>query len=220
MKSEKELTASPGLYPYWCKVEPSDELKVQIGQLFASVRRLAVLAEELSGAIRLRNVEASLQKLEAYVESYYIRAYEVRDRALGLLALLTQKEKDDLRHRRRRENALAELQAVESEVANSIKAVISLLDHDVHVRNVHTHRMYMRLGFWTGSTVFDPQDVLVAVDGRERFELERLLRAAIRRCGKDYIHKVSLLMEAARRLAIAVTRMSANDRNNATRHPL
>jgi hypothetical protein len=98
----------PGLYFYWHEMKPDAEATTWWGQLAGGMHGLTTVCEELETLRAQRNVEKAMRRLESQVESYLARAYELRERALGLLASRIHQAKDveGLRHPKQRNDAL------------------------------------------------------------------------------------------------------------------
>jgi hypothetical protein len=134
-----------------------------------------------------------------------LRAFEVRERALNLLASQTSGSKKDvqrLRHPKQRGDALFRLRSVEPELTIGVECLLLLLDEDVGLRNIHTHKFYLSLGLNTGSDIFDPCDALLdfSNDGVSHAKFKTLLRSEVRRMAERYIKKAEELHKAIEKL--------------------
>jgi hypothetical protein len=85
---EQDEVESPkvGLQLHWIETGPGEEAGVAWGQLAGSINRLVLIADLLESVKSEPKVDQGRNLLELYIESYLLRAYEVRERALGLLA--------------------------------------------------------------------------------------------------------------------------------------
>jgi hypothetical protein len=179
--------------------------------------RVVPVREELEALRTERNVERAMRRLESFVESYLVRAYELRERALGLLASRTHQVKDveRLRHPKYRPDALSRLKSADQEIATAVENLLSLLDDDIGLRNLNTHNLYLSLGLYTGSDILDPYDALLDVSDKpaSRRKLETLLHREVKKTAQCYVDKVDALLQAVRKVLDAgdpVTRRSRN----------
>ena len=212
-----DSSPEPGLQFYWYETKIGEEAGTWWGQLAGGMHRLVTVREELEALRAQRNVERAMRRLESHVESYLVRAYELRERALGLLASCTHQEKDveKLRHPKQRPDALSRLMSVDQELTGVVEHLLSLLDDDIGLRNLHTHHFYLNLGLYTGSDIFDPYDALLDLSNKpaSRRKLEALLRREIKKTAQRYVDKVEALLEAVQKVLEVgdpVTRVSPN----------
>ncbi len=190
----------PRLEFYWWETKPGEERGTWWGQLAGGAHRLYVLVEALDSTCQERNIERALTHLVYHVENYLIRAYELRERLLGLLAIVTgqQETVQKLKRPKGRAAALATLRSKPARGLREAERILNLLDDDVHMRNMHTHRQYLSLGLYTGDDIFDPGDALLELENRpkEREEFEEFLRGAIDRMARDYRDRLTTLAQA------------------------
>ena len=137
---------------YWYETKAEEQPRIWLGQLASAMLRLITVQREFETLGRQRDIESSLRRLELCLESYMLRAFEVRERVLGLLASRTNCKKtvDELRHPQKRREALLSLTTLEPELTPRVEALLVLLDHDVGLRNLHTHSLYLSLGLDVG----------------------------------------------------------------------
>src|SRR2546427_6610217 len=177
--------ATPGLGFFWDDPRPGEEGPVLRGRLFGGMRRLATVREELQSAGDVRDIERCLLRLEHGVESYLVRAYELRDRALGLLASRVSSERrvKDLRHPARRQAAEAILRREAPALTEAVVALVAFLDEDVNLRNRLTHNQYLILGQDTGRKLVLPYDELAQLEQQpaQRRRFVSRLRRDVRR---------------------------------------
>jgi hypothetical protein len=129
----------------------------------------------------------------------------------------TGKDVEKLRHPKQRPDALSRLKSVDQELTATVENLLSLLDDDIGLRNLHTHHFYLSLGLNTGSDIFDPYDALLDLSNKpaSRRQLEALLRREIKKTAQRYVDKVEALLEAVQKVLEAgdpVTRVSPNGR--------
>jgi hypothetical protein len=128
-----DSSPEPGLQFYWYETKIDEEAGTWWGQLAGGMHRLVTVREELEALRTQRNVERAMRRLESHVESYLVRAYELRERALGLLASYTHQAKDveKLRHPKQRPNALSRLTSVDQVLTAAVEHLLSLLDNTI-----------------------------------------------------------------------------------------
>jgi hypothetical protein len=197
--------SEPGLHFYWEEMKPGEEATTWWGQLAGGMHRLVTVREELEALRMQRNVERAMRRLESQVESYLFRVYQLRERALRLLASHTHQTKAiirELERPKRRNYALSRLKPIAPELTDAVENLLSSLDNDVDLRNRHTHEVYLSLGLYTGSDIFDPYDALLDVSEKpaSRRELETLLRREVKKTAQRYVHKVEALLEAVKKV--------------------
>jgi hypothetical protein len=204
MNESDNSLVEPGLHFYWYEIKPGEEAGAWWGQLAGGMWRLVTIREELEVVRAQQAIEKAMRRLESHVESYLVRAYELRERVLGLLRIRTGQAKDveRLRHLSQRADALSRLKGAEPELTEAAGNLLSLLDGDIGLRNMHTHQFYLSLGLYIGATIFDPYDALLDVSHKpaKRRELEVILRREVRRTAQEYIEKVEALIGAVQKV--------------------
>jgi hypothetical protein len=213
-----DIAPEHSLQFYWYETEPNRQADAWWGQLAGGMYLLVPIREDLEALRTKRNVEKAMRRLESCVESYLVRAYELRERALGLLVSHTHqaKEVERLRHPKHRPDALSRLKSADQELTTAVENLLSLLDDDIGLRNLKTHNLYLSLGLYTGSDILDPYDALLDVSDKPagRRKLETLLRREVKKTAQCYFDKVDALLQAVQKVLDAgdpVTRRSRND---------
>jgi len=182
---------------FWEEVESDEKAGHLWGQLAGSLYRLKTISEELDALAAsddMMDISLGLSRLAYHVENYFSRLYELRERALGLLAEITKNKAatQKLRHPDQRQEAAAILEQVAPMPTRVLMALLDLINDDIGLRNIHTHDTFLSLGVYTGDDVFDPQDVLVGLqrhpDALAR--LTALLRREMKRMATFYSGKV------------------------------
>jgi len=193
-----------GLYFYWYETKAGEEADIWWGQLAGGMFRLMTVRDELESLRPQRDVEKAMRRLESHVESYLVRAFEIRERALGLLASRTHRAKDvrRLRHPKERNDALPTLRSAHPELTEAVTNLLSLLDNDVDLRNRHTHHLYLSLGFCTRSNIVDPYDALLDLshEPARRQKFEALLRREVKKTTQRYLAKVEALVDVIQKV--------------------
>jgi hypothetical protein len=189
-----------GLILYWYETKNGEEISTWWGQLVGSIHRLQVVYDDLDSICNDgKDVSDALNHLTYHVENYFVRAYELRERVLGLLSEITGQRRtvEDLRHPARRQDALMSLQSTVPSLVESAAQILSLLDNDIGLRNMHTHHIFLNLGLSTGNNIYDPHDALLDLeenpDARKR--LEEILSNEIKRFAEEYKAKVIAIKE-------------------------
>lgn len=196
---QEQENVPPGLQLYWYETKEGEEASTWWGQLAGSTHRMQVVSDELDTTCNECDISVALTRLEYHVENYFIRAYELRERVLGLFSELTGQKKavDELRHPARRQDALASLQPSASPLIESVTQILGFLDDDVGLRNVHTHRTFLSFGLSTGYDIYDPHDALLDFerDPDARRRLEKQLHDEVKQVAAQYMDKVRALTE-------------------------
>jgi hypothetical protein len=87
-------------------------------------------------------------------------------------------------------------------LATAIARVVTLLDDDIGLRNLHTHRFYLSLGLYTGDDIHDPHDALLDLsrNAKAREGLEAYMRQEISEMTNRYQDRISNLIGAIQHL--------------------
>ena len=189
---------------YWIDTKPLEAVDKHWGQLAGATHRLRfvidMLEELVDGADRT-GTENTIARLEYHAQNYYARAYELRERAIGLIASICGNPAlaRELKSQKQRAAALSVVERDAPHLLNSIKKLLPYLDNDVNTRNFHTHDTFLRLGLWTEYDVYDPVDALNDLHHEpvERALLEKLLRAEAKKLAEEYRNKAQQIIEAA-----------------------
>ncbi len=194
----RQMLVPQGLQFYWYETNPNTKTAEYWGQLVGSVHRLKFIAEELESLYNKQDINTTLNHLEYHIENYLVRIYELRDRLFSLVTAITGDKKtvDNLRHLDKRPDALIALQAKDKKITQLLDELLVILDEDVHLRNFHTHNLFLKLGFWDGYDIYDPQDALIDMqsnpEAKRRFEINlwQAIRCAIE-CYQAKIDKIT-----------------------------
>jgi hypothetical protein len=194
MSTNDEIPLPIGLQFFWYEAIPGEEARRWWGQVAGSMHRLFFLREELESAEQDHELERALDRLAYHLENYFIRIYELRERAFGLLGAVIRDESlvKKVRHPASRPEALSLLRGTAPSLVDPLERLLAAIHHDVDMRNTHTHNYYLSLGLSTGYDVFDPKDALLDVsrDRQEKARLENILRAEIKRLVEEYTDKM------------------------------
>ena len=142
----------------------------------------------------------SLINIESvYLENYFVRIYELRERALGFLIAVTNDTVNvrALKSQKRRQDAFIALNKQMPMLIEYLEALLKILDEGVTIRNTHTHEQFRNVVLDAGYDIFNPQDVLIDLqkDEEARKRLERFLRKEMRRLAQVYGDKVRAIFE-------------------------
>jgi hypothetical protein len=177
------------------------------------------MLDELIDNVKLDPAEM-IRRLEYNIENYYYRIYEMRERAVSLVATrclpdpadaksnekaILRKNRNDLekklksQNRDRRESALSLVQRETPHLTLSLKRILRILNQDSLLRNLHTHETFLSLGLMTDGGPYDPVDVLNIdmQDSPERALFEDLLRTESKTLAEEYRDKAQQAIEAA-----------------------
>jgi hypothetical protein len=194
MSADTPASSQPGLQFYSYEMPPDEELRECWGQLAGGMHRLVVVLEELEALPAEPNVERALRLLEYHVEGYLTRIYQHRDRALRLLAAHTgqKKDVDKLRHPAQREAALISLAATSRVLTEAVGRLLSILDHEISLRNEHEHNRYLSLGLNMEDDIYNPFDALAdaRADLEQHRSLEDWLMREVKILAEEYCGKI------------------------------
>jgi hypothetical protein len=190
---------TPGLQFVWWETKTGEEAETWWGQLAGSTHRLRIVADQLETLASKRNIDLALTELAYHLENYFVRIYELRERALGFLIAVTNDTAivRALKSQKRRQDAFIALHKQMPMLIDHLEALLKLLDEDITIRNTHTHEQFLNVVLDTGYDIFNPQDALLDLqkDEKARKRLERFLRKEMRRLAQDYGDKVRAIFE-------------------------
>jgi hypothetical protein len=199
MEEDTFSERTPGLqFVYW-ETNAGEEAGTWWGQLAGSTHRLRVVADQLETLASKRNIDLALTELAYHLENYFVRIYELRERALGFLIAVTKDSKNvkALKSHDGRQKAIIILQEHVPTLLPPLEALLMLLDEEINIRNTHTHEQFLNVVLDTGYDIFDPQDALLDLqkNATARKRLERFLRKEMRRIAQVYGDKVRAINE-------------------------
>lgn len=182
---------------YWVDIDPKEEVGRYWGQVAGSTHRLLFIVDALETLLlQEKYLTTATRLLKYHIENYLYRVYELRERLTHLLSAITGRNLGALKSssRPKRARALRKLEETAPHLLPSSRRIFRLLDEDILLRNRHTHKNFLALGFYTGADVYDPCDVLeidLAGSPKEKAVFEEHLRRAIRRVVTEYSHRVN-----------------------------
>ena len=207
---------------YWYETKPHETAEKLQGELVGAAHRLRFVVQmlgELTDNVKLDSAEM-ISMLKYNAENYYYRIYEMRERAVSLVAArclpepanATENQKTILRKKRNalvkglksqnlqhREDALSIVQRETPHLVLSLRRILLILNQDSLLRNLHTHETFLSLGLMTDGAPYDPVDVLNndMEDPAERAWFEDLLRAQSKKLAEEYRYRAKQAIEAA-----------------------
>jgi hypothetical protein len=188
-------------------------------ELWWSIERLAYLRAEMESLpSQRRTPEVEVYRILYHLENYLIRVYEIRERALGLLAEVVDQSVEGLRHPARRAATASALTAGARRPLELRLQLQDLLDQDIGTRNLHTHETFVRLevcsstGAPRGDNVLDifadlAKDERRFLTDKDRDLIrgyKRMLRRGARRLAGKYKVKIKAVESVASRFLKAV----------------
>jgi hypothetical protein len=190
---------TPGLQFVWWETNAGEEAGTWWGQLAGSTHRLRIVADQLETLASKRNIDLALTELAYHLENYFVRIYELRERALGFLIAVINDTKNvkALKSQERRQKALIALREHVPTLMPPLEVLLKLLDEKIEIRNTHTHKQFLNIVLDTGYDIFDPQNALLDLQKEEtaRKRFERFLRKEMRRIAEVYGDKVRAIVE-------------------------
>lgn len=202
------------LHLVWWEMPRGDEPGSWWGQVAGGANRVRLLAEGLERAARRRDVSRGLTELAYHLENYFVRIYELRERAIPLAESITGAKLGPARNPTKRERTLALISNQFADIREHLAKLLQLLDEDIVVRNEHTHSQFLSLQLVIPpSHVYDPDDVLRETANRpENARIRRVLRHGIMRLSYEHAEKAIVisshtweLLEAAHRHILGAT---------------
>lgn len=199
MTKEDSTNSSPTeLIFYWYECKVGEEHRWYWGQLNSSIHRLGFIQNELNAIKRISDIDLALERLAYHMENYLVRIYELRERAVKLLAVFAGCGIDKIgqlkaKEKEIRENFLKKL-VVEQSVRDTYRQLLSLMDDDITLRNQNTHDTFLSLGLYTRHDIFNPQDALIDIQHQqpEMYEsFRKRIRQEMRNTIQRYSDKIS-----------------------------
>lgn len=185
---------------YWDETKPSEKLRKRWGQLAGAMHRLRYVSDELGAVTGCSDINDLLERLQYHAENYLIRAYELRERVVGLAASICAESKvaGKLKSKEKRKEALQKIGATAPSLVEPLERLLSAIEHDIELRTPHTHHTFLALGLWTGSDIYDPQDALIDLQGKpdEHAWLEDFLKKEAKRLAEEYHGKATEVINA------------------------
>jgi hypothetical protein len=191
---------------YWYESKPDEQLGSLWAQVIGATDRLRFVCDELMESVTEPEIEKALERLAYDAENYLIRAYELRERVVSLIATLSgtssrgaQQMAGDLKSADKRQPAIANVRKTLPTVAGPLARLLAALDDDIKLRNFHTHDTFLQIGLWTGNDIYDPADVLLDLQSqpKARKRLETLLRKGAKRLAREYKRKADRVIRSA-----------------------
>jgi hypothetical protein len=198
------MDASPQFY--WYEIKPDEQLGARWAQVIGAIHRLRFICDELMESATEPEIEKALERLTYNAENYLIRAYELQEQVVSLIATLsgassrgTQQIAGDLKSAEKRQPAIANVRNILPKVAGPLARLLAALDDDIKLRNFHPHNTFLQIGLWTGNDIYDPADALVDLQSqpKDRKRLEALLRKGAKRLTREYERKADCVIRSA-----------------------
>jgi hypothetical protein len=191
---------------YWYEIKPDEQLGARWAQVIGAMHRLRFVCDELTESATEPEIEKALERLTYNAENYLIRAYELRERVVSLIATLSgassrgaQQIAGDLKSVEKRKPAIANVRNTLPKVASPLERLLAALDDDIKLRNFHTHDTFLQIGLWTGNDIYDPADALVDLQSqpKARKRLDALLRKGAKLLAREYERKADRVIRSA-----------------------
>ncbi|MCG3138812.1 MAG: hypothetical protein HJJLKODD_02681 [Phycisphaerae bacterium] len=190
---------------YWYEIRPNEAKGAVWGQFMGAIHRLLDIDEELTDALRQRDIRKQLHRVTRITESYLHRVYELRERMVNLLAMVTGNTTaaKATKNPQKRANALSRIQGSHRALCEGVDRLMGMLDDDVLLRNMHTHQQFLSLGLMAYNGPYDPDDVLMELEHQpdERKAMNSLLRKETRKLADEYRTRIQSVRDAAVALA-------------------
>ena len=185
---------------YWYETKPGEEAGTAWGQLAGASHRLHFVCQEMESCPSDTSVERALERLEYHMENYLVRVYELRERAVALVAALDGRADvaRQLKSARQRDRALQTLRDRGSAFTAEVEHLLRELDADIALRNQHTHDKFLSVGIWTENDIYDPADALLDLTSQPDSQegLKEFLKEEIRRLIDEHVAKGRTVFDA------------------------
>lgn len=192
---------------YWYEIKPNEVMQAAWGQFVGAIHRMIDIDDELSDALRQREIRKRMHRMTRIIEGYLHRAYELRERMVNLLALVSgdAAAAGASKNPQKRAKALSKIRGSHAPLVDGASRLLSLLDDDMLLRNMHTHEQFLSLGLVAYNGPYDPDDVLTDLEHRpdDYRAMSSLLRRETRRLADEYRARIRNVRDAA--LAVAET---------------
>lgn len=175
---------------YWYETTGAEELRKLWGQLAGAIHRVRFAADELQAVLQVTDPFMLVRRVAYHAENYLVRVYELRERALTLIATACGDPRiaRELKSQENRDRTLVRVGEVFPDLGPLLAEFLNEVHYDVELRNLHTHETFLAVGLVHHGEVYDPEDALAEVEGRpaERQGLEEVLRREARRLAAEY----------------------------------
>lgn len=202
---QRKVKQQSALQFYWHDFQPKKTKADALGQFLGAIRRMIDMDEDLSDALRLRDVQRRLRRVTRITESYLYRAYELRERVVSLLEAVSgdAASAKATKNPKKRANALKKIQGSHRALCGRVDLLMSVLDDDMLLRNMHTHEQFLSLGLFACNGPYDPDDVLMELESKpdEYRSMISLLRKETKKLADEYRARICSVRKAA--LAVA-----------------
>jgi hypothetical protein len=145
---------------YW--YEPDSELDkrayASLGDIMRLISDLALIRGELAQVSRSRDAEATAELCRYHYENFLLRTYMLRERVWDVISILVDIKREGTGKERFRAAVLSRLSQSHPEVYSVFSRFNDLIQFDVDLSNVATHRAFLRLGVGLGAA--GPYDVI------------------------------------------------------------
>jgi hypothetical protein len=185
---------------YWYETKPGEEAGTAWGQLAGASHRLHFVCQEIELCPSYAAVERALERLEYHMENYLVRVYELRERAVALVAALDGRVDvaRQLKSARHRGGALQTLKDSGRVFTCEVERLLRELDADIALRNQHTHDKFLSVGIWTDNDIYDPADALLDLSTQPDAQevLKEFLKEEMQRLVDEHVAKGKAVFDA------------------------
>jgi hypothetical protein len=203
MPSSNQLTIS--VFYYDVEAAPSNQPREIAERCRAEIillsEQLAIIGEQLSKALTQKEIEDVVRLCHFHYENLLFRIYALRERAWDVLAALTDTQRRTTGNERFRADVLSKVQATDSGLSNAFHSILNLIDTDVRLRNVATHKTILALGLMREGVqdIWEFDSVLWAVDPRTKdgIRIRELVRRSLREFVGQQRQHIQNLFDAA-----------------------
>jgi hypothetical protein len=183
-------------------------------ELLDSDTYLQRVAEEIEEAASARDIQHGALALLHRVEGYFHNIYQLRERAISVLACITGENCGALKNPKARADAAASLRPLAPEAVDQMLPLLQLLDSDIQLRNNYVHNEFPTFKLCVGAERYDLESVLLNIQQRTPNgpALEEGLRRAMSQLADQYSVRIRKIMKSVSDLIPAIDPLIARGR--------
>jgi hypothetical protein len=146
---------------YWHDIDASEGIMAHWGQLGYALLRIQFAVSEMETSIKNMKDLQSIYRLQYQVENYYERIYELRERLCAFVAaLLNIKSAKEMLLDPAKQKKLDKIFPITAKgCVAPLKRVLKVVNDDVKIRKVHTHSVFIRIGYLIKTRYVDIEDL-------------------------------------------------------------
>lgn len=156
------------------------------GEIVSLCSQLDFIAKQMAGSLRRKDIGDMTRECLFHHENYLFRVYALRERAWDILAALSDRERQPTERKAFRETVFSVLKKTYPDLYKSFSSLYTLIEADIELRNVATHRTFLFFGLASKEDLSDFQEIESMLDwfdseSKAGIEIQKTLRLAIRK---------------------------------------